>query len=159
MMWRPLVIFFKFPNVSWAGFLYGTNLSWYNVLNATMSLILTAKPYNFKASMVGTAYLAPLLGAALACGFAGWFGDKVALYFARRNGGVREPEHRLWTMTFSGLMASSGLILWGVGAAKGVHFMGMLSSEDCKASDQICLPSSLAIDVADRFSLNEPTRF
>lgn len=126
MMWRPLVISFKFPNVTWAGFLYGTNLSWYNVLNATMSLILAAKPYNFKASMVGTAYLAPLIGAALACVFAGWFGDQVALYFARRNGGVREPEHRLWTLAFSGLMASSGLILWGVGAAKGVHFMGML---------------------------------
>jgi MFS family permease len=124
MMWRPLVIFFKFPNVTWAGFLYGTNLSWYNVLNATMSLILTAAPYNFKASMVGTAYLASLIGAALATVFTGWFGDKVALYLARRNGGVREPEHRLWSLAFSGLMATSGLILWGVRAAKEVHFYG-----------------------------------
>lgn len=137
MMWRPLVIFFKFPSVTWAGFLYGTNLSWYNVLNATMSLILTAKPYKFKASMVGTAYLAPSIGAALACVFAGWFGDKVALYFARRNGGVREPEHRLWTLAFSGLMATAGLILWGVGAAKGVHFMGKFLFEQFEAFAKI----------------------
>jgi hypothetical protein len=48
-----------------------------------MSLILTAAPYNFKVSMVGAAYLAPLIGAALAIVFAGWFGDKVALHLAR----------------------------------------------------------------------------
>ncbi|TLD39246.1 MFS general substrate transporter-1 [Venturia nashicola] len=151
MMWRPLVIFFRFPNVTWAGFLYGTNLSWYNVLNATMSLILTAKPYNFKASMVGTAYLAPSIGAALACVFAGWFGDKVALYFARRNGGVREPEHRLWTLAFSGLMATSGLILWGVGAAKGVHFMGLMFGIGIMAFGLVCNSSTSLAYTVDCF--------
>lgn len=36
---------------------------WFNVLNATASLILSAPPYNFSASMVGLSYLGPALGA------------------------------------------------------------------------------------------------
>ena len=46
-----------------AGFIYGCALVWYNVLNATASLILSAEPYGFAASMVGLMYAAPLLGA------------------------------------------------------------------------------------------------
>lgn len=45
-----------------AGFQYGTCLVWYNVLNATCSLILSEKPYNFRASFVGLTYLGPLIG-------------------------------------------------------------------------------------------------
>lgn len=65
MMGRPLWMFFYFPNVNWSGFLYGASLSWYNVQNATMALILNAAPYNFAASMVGTAYLSPLVSPVL----------------------------------------------------------------------------------------------
>jgi MFS family permease len=126
MMYRPLLMFFQFPNVTWAGFLYGSNLSWYNVLNATASSILGSAPYNFPARMVGTAYLSPFVGAFLSVIWSGWFGDKVALFMARRNGGVREPEHRLWTLTVSGLFVTAGLILWGVGASQQIHYMGLI---------------------------------
>jgi MFS family permease len=54
MMERPL-IFLSFPVIAYAGFCYGSNLVWFNVLNATASLILTEQ-YNFSASMVGVAY-------------------------------------------------------------------------------------------------------
>jgi len=56
----------------------------------------------------------------------GWFADRVALWLDRRNGGICEPEHRLWILVVSGVIASVGLILWGVGVAKGVHFMGLI---------------------------------
>ncbi|KAK4946430.1 hypothetical protein LTR10_014629 [Elasticomyces elasticus] len=124
MMGRPLWMFFYFPNVVWSGFLYGASLSWYNVQNATLALILGAAPYNFKSSMVGTAYLSPLIGCCLAWWWAGWAGDEIAIRLARRNGGIREPEQRLWLLAFSGTIATAGLILWGVGAAHHVQFMG-----------------------------------
>jgi hypothetical protein len=50
MMTRPL-IFATFPVIFYAGFSYGSNLVWFNVLNATASLIL-GETYNFSASMV-----------------------------------------------------------------------------------------------------------
>lgn len=64
MIVRPL-IFLSFPVILYAGFSYGSNLVWFNVLNGTASLILSQKPYVFSSSMVGLAYLSPLLGATL----------------------------------------------------------------------------------------------
>ncbi|KAI2413259.1 hypothetical protein LOZ41_003332 [Ophidiomyces ophidiicola] len=126
MMYRPLLIILYFPCTSWAGFLYGINLSWYNVLNATASPILSAAPYNWSAALVGSAYTAPLIGAICACAWSGIVADKFAIFLARRNKGVREPEHRLWPLVVSGLISTAGLILWGVGASFGIHWVGLI---------------------------------
>lgn len=61
MVLRPL-IFLSFPVISYAGFSYGSSLVWFNVLNGTASLILSAKPYEFSSSIVGLAYLSPFIG-------------------------------------------------------------------------------------------------
>jgi hypothetical protein len=49
MMIRPL-IFLTFPVIAYAGFSYGSNLIWFNVLNGTASLVLAGAPYNFSVS-------------------------------------------------------------------------------------------------------------
>ena len=61
MILRPL-IFLSFPVIFYAGFSYGSNLVWFNVLNGTTSLVLSGKPYGFSSSIVGLAYLSPLIG-------------------------------------------------------------------------------------------------
>ncbi|TVY36509.1 putative MFS-type transporter [Lachnellula subtilissima] len=126
MMYRPLLMMYHFPSVTWAGLLYGTCLSWYNVLNATTSSLLSASPYFFSSGLVGTAYTAPLIGAALAGLWSGWVTDKFAIRLARRNNGIREPEHRLWALSLSGLLCAAGLILWGVGAANDLSWVGLV---------------------------------
>jgi len=65
MMYRPLLLL-QFPVISWSGFQYGVNLCWFNVMNATAALILSGEPYNFKASFVGLAYVAPMIGVTFA---------------------------------------------------------------------------------------------
>ncbi|KAI0915373.1 hypothetical protein AcV5_003864 [Taiwanofungus camphoratus] len=125
MAYRP-VLLLRFPVVFWAGFQYGACLVWYNVLNATASLILSAPPYNFRASSVGLTYIAPMIGMTIGCLYSGWAGDRFALRCARRTGGVREPEHRLWLMLLACVLCPSSLILWGVGAAKGVPWIGLV---------------------------------
>lgn len=125
MMCRPLLILFLFPLTTWSGFLYGINLSWYNILNGTASPILSSAPYNWSAGLVGTAYIAPIIGAAFAAVWSGIIADKFAIYLARRNNGVREPEHRLWPLAVSGVISTAGLITWGVGASYGVHWIGL----------------------------------
>ena len=60
-IYRPLLLL-RFPVIFWCGFQYGSNLMWFNVLNATAALVLTGAPYNFTPSLIGVAYIAPLIG-------------------------------------------------------------------------------------------------
>ncbi|KAH0832878.1 major facilitator superfamily domain-containing protein [Lanmaoa asiatica] len=119
MAYRPVVLLR-------AGFQYGTCLVWYNVLNATCSLILSDPPYNFRASFVGLTYLGPLIGMLFGTFYSGWVGDRFAVRYARRTRGIREPEHRLWLMVVSLLLCPASLILWGVGASKGINWSGLV---------------------------------
>ncbi|KAK3722972.1 hypothetical protein LTR37_002118 [Vermiconidia calcicola] len=123
MVARPLA-FLSFPVILYAGFSYGSNLVWFNVLNATASLVLAGEPYNFAASMVGVSYVSPLIGVAIGSFYTGYIGDRIVLWMARRNRGILEPEHRLWLFAPSLLCVPGGLILWGVGAANQIHWFG-----------------------------------
>ena len=125
MMIRPL-LFFSLPSVVYAGFSYGSNLIWFNVLNGTASLILSAPPYNFSSSMVGLSYVSPLIGVACGSFYSGVLGDRIVLWLARRNKGVLESEHRLWLFSASLILIPGSLILWGVGAAHHVHWFGLI---------------------------------
>ncbi|TGO47311.1 hypothetical protein BOTNAR_0532g00040 [Botryotinia narcissicola] len=125
IFWQPF-IFFTYPIVVYAGFAYGSSLVWFNVLNATASLVLSAPPYNFSASMVGLSYLGPALGAVVSALWAGPVGDKLLIRLARRNQGRSEPEHRLWLFALTAIFCPVGLILWGVGAAHSVHWFGLI---------------------------------
>jgi MFS family permease len=126
MAYRPVVMIFRFPTVAWSGFLYGINLAWYNVLNGTASPVLSGAPYNWSAALVGCVYTGPIIGAALASLWSGNAADWIALRLARRNYGVREPEHRLWVLAVSGIMSAAGLITWGVGAYHDAHWVGLV---------------------------------
>lgn len=46
--------------------------------------------------------------------------------YARRTHGIREPEHRLWLMVVSLVLCPASLILWGVGASKGISWVGLV---------------------------------
>lgn len=124
--WRSLKIIVLFPNILWAGLLFGTNIGWYSVLNATMSMILNADPYNFPPRMVGVAYLSPLVGGGVACVWAGKMSDMLVLWLAKRNHGIREPEQRLWGLALSAIMSTTGLLMWGVGASQNAHYMVLI---------------------------------
>ncbi|KAI7346094.1 MFS general substrate transporter [Hortaea werneckii] len=116
----------SWPVIFYAGFSYGSYLIWFNVLNATASLILGGAPYNFSSSMVGLSYLSCLLGVIAAALYTGYFSDWMALRLARRNNGIFEPEHRLWGFALPTLVLPASLILSGVGAAHGVHWFGLI---------------------------------
>ncbi|KAF5963226.1 major facilitator superfamily transporter, putative substrate-H+ antiporter [Fusarium bulbicola] len=62
---RPILLL-AFPIISYAGFIYGCNIVWLSVLNATESMVLSNKPYNMPTSTVGLTFIAPLIGTTLA---------------------------------------------------------------------------------------------
>lgn len=125
MVLRPL-IFLSFPVIFYAGFSYGSNLVWFNVLNGTASLILSGKPYGFSSSTVGLAYISPLIGMTLGSLYTGGVGDWLVLKLARRNRGIMQSEYRLWLFSLSVPLVPAGLILWGVGAAHNVQWFGLI---------------------------------
>ncbi|RFU30108.1 hypothetical protein B7463_g6204, partial [Scytalidium lignicola] len=118
--------FFAWPVIFYAGFAYGSSLIWFNVLNATASIILGGAPYNFSAAMVGLSYIACCLGVIAASIFTGGFSDWLTIRLARRNGGIMEAEHRLWPFVVCIILTPASLILWGVGAAHGIHWFGLI---------------------------------
>ncbi|EED19206.1 conserved hypothetical protein [Talaromyces stipitatus ATCC 10500] len=124
--YRPVLIFFQFPNIMWAGFMYGFALAWYNVYNATTSAILSVAPYDFSAAIVGLSYVAPLIGASMAGVISGPVADWLTLRLATRNGGLREPEQRLWGLVVYCILMPAGLLIWGLGAYHGLHWAVVL---------------------------------
>lgn len=65
LMGRPFYLL-TFPIIVFAGFLYGCNIVWLSLLNATESMVLSNNPYNMTTSQVGLTFIAPLVGTTLA---------------------------------------------------------------------------------------------
>jgi MFS family permease len=126
-------MYLSWPVIFYAGFSYGSYLIWFNVLNATASIILGGPGYNFKPSMVGLSYVSCCIGVIVGALFSGRFSDWLTIKLARRNNGVMEAEHRLWPFAVCLVMVPAFLILWGVGAAHGVHWFGLVFAMGCVA--------------------------
>ncbi|KAM3559150.1 hypothetical protein MY1884_003609 [Beauveria asiatica] len=123
--WQALR-YLSWPTVFYSGFAYGTYLIWFNIFNATASIILGGPPYHFQPSIVGLSYLSCIVGVIVGAAYTGVFSDWFVIRMARRNGGVYEPEQRLWLFSTTAILAPAGLILWGVGAAHGIHWFGLI---------------------------------
>ncbi|KIW36495.1 uncharacterized protein PV06_11262 [Exophiala oligosperma] len=125
LMLRPLQLTFL-PIVAYAGFLYGCNIIWLSVLNATESLVLSRNPYNFATWQVGLTFIAPIVGTTLGSLYTGLFGDWLIVKLARRNGGYFEAEFRLWLFVLLLVLIPFGNILWGVGAEHDINWFGLV---------------------------------
>ncbi|OQU99867.1 hypothetical protein CLAIMM_05440 [Cladophialophora immunda] len=148
MILRPL-IFLTFPVIFFSGFMYGAIVCYFNVLNGTASIILSAPPYNFSSSMVGLSYVSCLIGVLAGAYFSGPIGDRFILWKARRNHGVMEPEHRLWLYCALLILIPGGLLIWGLGADHGVHWFGLIFAMGMLAASITIgcqLPVSYCID-------------
>jgi hypothetical protein len=146
--WRSLC-YLSWPVIFYAGFSYGSYLIWFNVLNATASIILGGPPYNFSSSMVGLSYLSCTLGVILGCLISGRLSDWLTIKLARRNNGIMEAEQRLWPFAICVVVVPASLILWGVGAAQGVHWFGLIfamGSLACATTFGVTLSINYMID-------------
>jgi hypothetical protein len=79
--------------------------------------------YNFKPYETGLCFFAAIIGAMIGVFFGGHLSDKVADFFTKRNGGIREPEMRLPAITVSLVTTPLALLLYGVGIEKNLHWM------------------------------------
>ncbi|KAH7413826.1 major facilitator superfamily domain-containing protein [Phaeosphaeria sp. MPI-PUGE-AT-0046c] len=125
--------YLSWPVIAYCGFSYGSYLILFNILNATASIVLGGAPYNFPASMVGLSYLSCVIGVIVGSLTSGRLSDWLTIKLARKNNGIMEAEHRLWPFATCLIMVPGSLILWGVGAAHGVHWFGLIFAMGCLA--------------------------
>lgn len=126
LFFLPVQLLLKLPGMVFGGFLVGGILAWYNVVGGSLALILGNAPYNFAANSIGLCYLACVTGVTIGCFVTGWLADVLALKLARRNGGVMEPEQRLWTCVIALVAHPAGCLLYGVGASYQIHWVGIV---------------------------------
>lgn len=148
---RPIIILYKLPHVQWAGWMVASSLSGFNVVTGTVSSIFSAPPYNFSEGIIGLCYIGGAIGTILGCLYAGPFNDWLCLRIARARGGIHEAEDRIYATLPLIILFPAGYILYGVGAAHGIHWIGPIFGLGilgfCMVNSAV-VPYTYAIDAA-----------
>jgi len=104
-----------FPIVEFSAFVVSWTASSFLTLNLTQSQVFAAPPYNFSSLKIGFFNFAILVGAIIGLFTAGPLSDIIAARLTKRNGGIREPEMRLWAMVPYVILMIIGNVIVAVG--------------------------------------------
>ncbi|KAG5749082.1 hypothetical protein H9Q70_008242 [Fusarium xylarioides] len=120
----------------WAAFIYAFGATAGIVSFNTISEILTEPPYNFGTTSTGLVFFAALVGDIIGWGI-GVLSDQALIALARRNGGVKEPEMRLYTLVPCFVFAAVEYMLYGWGAQTEAHWVTIAIGIDAMISHQV----------------------
>ena len=113
--YQPVVVLFSFPAIAYTAITYGSLLSWFAVMTSVQATYLFYPPYNFSAAGVGLMNLAPFIGTLPGTLVGGYLNDKSIIWLSKRNGGIYEPEMRLWLALPAAIFTPAGILLFGLG--------------------------------------------
>ncbi|KAK7424325.1 hypothetical protein QQX98_000593 [Neonectria punicea] len=122
IVWTSTLILFRFPVVVYTALTYAFCLCWISAQATITSIVFTQPPYNFGTVGVGNMSLGVFIGCILGSVW-GALSDRTVLWFARKNYGCYEPEMRLHLNHFPAALMGTGFIMFGVTAAKGMHWI------------------------------------
>lgn len=113
----------RLPAVTWAciQITYATVVVGYVL--TTQASFFSVPPYNFTPEKLGLMCFAIIIGSVLGFFLGGWFSDWLVMRLTKRNGGLYEPEFRLWTKPPLSGLAAGGVLPCGIGASVGAHWM------------------------------------
>lgn len=123
--WQPIVTLFTFPAVSYAAITYGSTLAWFAIMTSLQATYMVIPPYNFDPTGIGLMNIAPFIGAVLGFPVGGYLNDKSILWLSKKNGGIYEPEMRLWLALPVVVFGPASILIFGLGLAY-VCFLGGL---------------------------------
>jgi MFS family permease len=124
--WRLTFSMFRvamLPAAIWTSLLFSVSSFVVGVVLTTLASFFSVPPYNFSAATLGLMYLPLLIGGIFGSLWGGPCTDWLLLRLSRRNEGIYEPEHRLWTYLLVPVIGAVGILLYGVGAAQGLHWI------------------------------------
>lgn len=108
----------SFPHILFTALQFASGICWLVLMLTSTSVIFSAPPYLFTTQGVGNMSLGPLVGNVFGALYGGPVSDWSIKRFARRNGGVFEPEMRLWILMPPTLFMAGGLCMFGVTAGQ-----------------------------------------
>lgn len=121
---RPILVLYKLPHIQWAGWMVATSVAGFQIVSGTIDSIFSAEPYNFSEGSIGLCYISGVIGIIIGCIFSGPFNDWLCLRIARARGGIHEAEDRIYITLSHIILFPASFILYGVGAAHGIHWSG-----------------------------------
>lgn len=121
--YQPFLILFSIPAVFFMAVEYGIMTACTTVPVTTLSSVMTLPPYNFGSAQIGLMGIPPFLGTTIGTLVCGPLSDYIALYLARRNNGIFEPEMRLWLSLVFTPFVPAGLFMFGIGLNNGSHWL------------------------------------
>jgi len=109
---------FSFPAVIYSGIQWGAQDAWLTFYLTLEEDNWTEDPYNYSDVGSGIMNVPCLIGAIIGCFWGGYLSDKFVLWMAKRRGGIREAEDRLWLMYACAILSPTGMLVFGIGTAK-----------------------------------------
>jgi MFS family permease len=104
------------PHVAFTALQFASGVCWLVLYLTATSVIFSMPPYNFSTAGVGYMNLGPFVGNVLGSIYGGPFADWLVVRLARRNGGIFEPEMRLYPLILTVITMAGGLVMFGVTA-------------------------------------------
>lgn len=96
----------------WSVVISGGLTSFFVGLSFLPAQLFSVPPYSLTTAGIGYTSVGPFVGGALGCVLLGMLMDPLAVFLARRNRGIYEPEFRL-PLALLGFIASAGLFAFG----------------------------------------------
>lgn len=115
--YQPLTTLFTFPPVAYCAITYGFTLCWFAIMTSLVATEMVQPPWNFGPEGVGLFNLPPFIGTSLGFVFGGHLCDRWIIFLSRRNGGIYEPEMRLWFALPMAVICPVGILMFGLGLA------------------------------------------
>ncbi|KAJ7508530.1 major facilitator superfamily domain-containing protein [Mycena galericulata] len=127
--------------------------------NYVATQIWQAPPYKFSNAAVGMTNIPSIIGTIAGCLFWGWLSDWDLARRTRHNGGIREPEMRLWLIIPGVFIGTIGIVIYAVGAQRGwpwpvilvidrtLNFFGLIAPLVCGLSYSIDAYNRLAAEI------------
>ena len=113
----PFVILLTFPAVAFTAITFGTLLAVFALIVSVQATYLFLPPYNFTAIGVGLINLSGFIAAIPAAFVGGWLDDWLIVWLSKRNGGLYEPEMRLWLSLPCVILTPASVLMTGLGLA------------------------------------------
>jgi len=121
MIFRPLGLILL-PPVLWGSLVMSVTIGFVVAITSNVASAFNTT-YGFQPYQSGLCFFSAIIGSILGAFAGGNWGDKVADYFTKRNGGIREPEMRLPAIAISLITTPLALVLYGVGIQHNLHWM------------------------------------
>ncbi|GKT66295.1 major facilitator superfamily transporter [Colletotrichum tofieldiae] len=104
------------PHVMFTALQFASGVCWLVLFLSVVSVVFSAPPYNFDTGSIGLMTLGPFVGNIFGNLYGGPFADWAAMRLSKKNGGLYEPEMRLYPLFLPVITMAGGIIMFGVTA-------------------------------------------